>query len=323
MQALGCCAEDNLKIDAASESERIAAVIRETIFLQFKRKGAVVAVSGGIDSAVVAALCVNALGADNVIALLLPEAESSPDSLRLGKQLADELGVPSIVEDITTTLQAAGCYRRRDEAIRMVLPEYTRGWISKIVLPNLVESDSYAVFSLVAQSPEGETRKVRLSLPAYLGILAATNFKQRTRKMMEYYYADRYHFAVAGTPNRLELDLGFFVKNGDGSADLKPIGHLYKSQVYQLAAHLGIPEEIQKRPSTTDTYSLAQSQEEFYFSLPLDKMDLCLYGTDHAMPPEDLAGIAGLTTEQVVRAYEMIEAKRKSARYLKSTAIMA
>ena len=323
MQAIGRCAKDVLRIDAAAESERIAAAIRETIFMQFKRKGAVVAVSGGIDSAVVAALCVHALGADNVIALLLPEAESSPDSLRLGKQLAEGLGVQTIVEDITPILKAAGCYSRRDDAIRTVVPEYTEGWMSKVVLPNLVESDRYAVFSLVVQSPEGQTKKVRLSLSAYLGILAATSFKQRTRKMMEYYYADRHHFAVAGTPNRLELDLGFFVKNGDGSADLKPIGHLYKSQVYQLAAHLGVPEEIQKRPSTTDTYSLLQSQEEFYFSLPLDKMDLCLYGTDHAVPPEDLGGMAGLTREQAVRAYEMIESKRKSARYLKSAAILA
>ena len=135
------------------------------------------------------------------------------------------------------------------------------------------------------QSPAGEVKKVRLSLDAYLGIVAATNFKQRTRKMMEYYYADRFHYAVSGTPNRLEYDQGFFVKGGDGAADFKPIAHLYKSQVYQLAAYLGVPEEIRERPSTTDTYSLEQSQEEFYFSIPLAKMDLCLYGKDRFDSP--------------------------------------
>jgi NAD+ synthase len=157
---------------------------------------------------------------------------------------------------------------------------------------------------------------VRLPLEAYLGILAASNFKQRTRKMMEYYYADRYHYAVAGTPNRLEYDQGFFVKNGDGSADFKPIAHLYKSQVYELAAYLGVPEEIQRRPPTTDTYSLEQSQEEFYFSMPLVKMDLCLYGKDQKIPASELAPSVGFTEEQVKRVYQIIEAKRKVARYL-------
>jgi NAD+ synthase len=305
-----------LRIDAAAEADRIVASIREIILVQFKRKGAVVAVSGGIDSSVVAALCSRALGPDRVIALFLPEADSSDDSLNLGRKLADSLSIRSFTENITRILQAADCYRRRDEAIRSVVPEYGEGYKSKIVLPNLIEADRYSIFSLVVQAPSGETKKVRLPLDAYLGIVAATNFKQRTRKMMEYYYADRYHFAVAGTPNRLEYDQGFFVKSGDGAADLKPIAHLYKSQVYQLAAYLGVPEEIQRRAPTTDTYSLEQSQEEFYFSIPLVKMDLCLYGKDHSIVPEELAPSVGLTPEQVGRVYDMIGAKRKTTRYL-------
>jgi NAD+ synthase len=307
---------DLLRIDAASETERISREIRKIVLTLFRRKGAVVAVSGGIDSSVVAALCVQALGRENVMLLFLPETDSSSDSLRLGKQLAARLGVRTFVEDISPILDAAGCYRRRDEAIRSVVPEYGTGYKSKIVLPNLLDTNSYAVFSLVVQAPTGEVKKVRLPLEAYLGILAASNFKQRTRKMMEYYYADRYHYAVAGTPNRLEYDQGFFVKNGDGSADFKPIAHLYKSQVYELAAYLGVPEEIQRRPPTTDTYSLEQSQEEFYFSMPLVKMDLCLYGKDQKIPASELAPSVGFTEEQVKRVYQIIEAKRKVARYL-------
>src|SRR5271166_1949993 len=280
---------DLLRIDAASETENIASAIREIVLTRFRRKGIVVAVSGGIDSSVVAALCVRALGPENVIVLFLPEADSSTESLRLGKMLASQLGVCSFEENISSILEAAGCYRRRDDAIRSVIPEFGEVYKSKIVLPNLVATDSYAVFSLVVQSPSGRTNKVRLPLNAYLGIVAASNFKQRTRKMMEYYYADRYQYAVAGTPNRLEYDQGFFVKNGDGAADFKPIAHLYKTQVYQLAAYLGVPQEIQRRSPTTDTYSLEQSQEEFYFSMPLTKMDLCLYGKDHDTPPAELA----------------------------------
>lgn len=279
--------------------------------------------SGGIDSSVVAALCVRALGPEKVIALFLPEADSSGESLRLGQLLTQRLGIRSFCENITPMLEAAGCYRRRDDAIRTVVPEYGEGYKSKIVLPNLVDADRYPIFSLVVQSPTGETKKVRLSLDAYLGIVAATNFKQRTRKMMEYYYADRFHYAVAGTPNRLEYDQGFFVKNGDGAADFKPIAHLYKSQVYQLAAYLGVPEEIQHRPSTTDTYSLEQSQEEFYFSIPLAKMDICLYGKDHGMAAAELASSVGLTAQQVARVYDMIESKRRSTRYLSMAPVLA
>jgi len=316
---LGAAASsDILKLDAQAETERIVANIREHVFTRLKRKGAVVGASGGIDSTVVAYLCARALGKERVVALFTPEADSSPDSLRLGRMVAGDLGVKSFVEDISPILKGARCYERRDAAIRKVVPEYGEGYKCKIVLPNMVEVDRYAIFSIVALPPTGSAKKVRLTLDSYLGIVAATNCKQRARKMIEYYYADLYQYAVAGTPNRLEYDQGFFVKNGDGAADFKPIAHLYKTQVYQLAAHLGVPDEILRRPSTTDTYSLEQSQEEFYFSLPFAKMDLCLYGKNHNIPSGELAAIAGMDEAQVQRAYAMIESKRAVARYLRA-----
>ena len=147
-------------------------------------------------------------------------------------------------------------------------------------------------------------------------IVAATNFKQRTRKMLEYYHADRLNYAVAGTPNRLEYDQGFFVKLGDGAADVKPIAHLYKTQVYQLAEYLEVPAEIRKRPPTTDTYSMPQGQDEFYFSLPYDRMDLCLYGKNNGIATETVADALGLTPEQVQSVYDDIDTKRSTTRYL-------
>jgi NAD+ synthase len=307
----------SLEIDAAEVCADIARRIRTTVRETLRRRGVVVGLSGGIDSSVVASLCVRATGPSRVIGLLMPEAESSPDSLRLGRAVADRLGIRVSVEDITAMLGAAGCYRRRDEAIRSVLPEFAEGWRCKIVMPDLVDRDGYPIFSAIVATPSGEERSVRLTADAYAGIVAATNFKQRVRKMIEYYYADRFHFAVAGTPNLLEYDQGFFVKNGDGAADLKPIAHLYKSQVYQLAACLGVPSEICRRPPTTDTYSLAQTQEEFYFGLSLEKTDLCLFAKDHGIAPEEAAGAVGLTPEQVRRVYRMIDAKRNATRYLR------
>ncbi|MFN0165667.1 MAG: NAD(+) synthase [Bryobacteraceae bacterium] len=312
---------DILHLDPVAETDRIVAGIRDAVFGQLKRKGAVVGVSGGIDSSVVAFLCARALGSDRVQTLFMPEADSSPDSLRLGRMVAESLNVRSAVEDVGPILKGARCYERRDDAIRLVVPEFGDGYKCKIVLPSILDTSQYSIFSVVVQSPDGATKTVRLTPAAYLGIVAATNFKQRVRKMMEYHYADLLQYAVAGTPNRLEFDQGFFVKNGDGAADFKPIAHLYKSQVFQLAAHLGVPEEIQRRPPTTDTYTLSQSQEEFYFMLPLEKMDLCLYGKDNGIAAADLAPVVGLDEQHVERMYGVIESKRKVARYLHASAL--
>jgi NAD+ synthase len=282
----------------------------------FRRRGAVVGLSGGIDSSVVAALAARAFGPEHVLGVLMPEADSSPDTLQLSRRAAEAFGIPTVFEDLTPVLEAVGCYRRRDDAIRRVLPEYGPGWRSKIVLPSVVESDAFRLFSVVAIDPEGRQHRARLTADAYLELIAATNFKQRSRKMLEYHHADRLNFAVLGTPNRLEYDQGFFVKNGDGAADVKPIAHLYKTQVYQLAEALGVPEEIRNRPPTTDTYSMPQSQEEFYFSLPYGPMDLCLYAVDRGLSPEAVTGTLGLEREQVARVFADIGAKRRVAQYL-------
>lgn len=272
--------------------------------------------SGGIDSSVVASLCVRALGSDRVFGLMLPERDSSSDALRLGRSLAVHLGIPHMVEDIAPVLEAYGCYRRQDEAIREVFPEYTDGWKSKLVLPPLLEGDRLNIIHLVVVDADGIERRSRMPTPAYLQMVAATNFKQRTRKALEYYHADRLNYAVAGTPNLLEYDQGFFVKLGDGAADIKPIAHLYKSQVFALATELGVPDEIRARTPTTDTFSMPQTQEEFYFALPYRDMDLCLWAADHEVPAATVADVMGLTTDQVDRVYRDIEAKRRMARYL-------
>ena len=305
-----------LAIDAAAEARRIAEAIRAQVLGTLKRRGAVVGLSGGIDSSVVVSLCVQALGKDKVVALFMPERDSSGDSLRLGKAMAEAVGVETILEDIAPALAAAGCYERQLTAIRMVFPDYGEGWRCKLTLPSILASDRLNVSQLTVESPGGETKTARLPLAAYLGLVAATNYKQRLRKMTEYYHADRLNYAVAGTPNRLEYDQGFFVKGGDGLADFKPIAHLYKSQVYALAEHLGVPSEIRGRPPTTDTFSMPQGQDEFYFALPYQKMDLCLWAHNNGVPADQCAPAIELTTEQVERVYKDIEAKRRATRYL-------
>jgi NAD+ synthase len=305
-----------LAIDARAAVEQAERAIPEQVLGVLKRRGAVVGMSGGIDSSVVAALCVRALGKERVVGLLMPERDSSPEALRLGRSLAGHLGIRHVVEDIAGALEGLGCYARQLEAIRMAVPEYAEGWRCKLTLPSLLERDRLNITSLTVADPQGNQRTVRMPPAAYLQMVAATNFKQRCRKMMEYYHADRLHYAVAGTPNLLEYDQGFFVKQGDGAADFKPIAHLYKTQVYALAEYLGVPEEIRTRPPTTDTFSLPQSQEEFYFALPHGDMDLCLWAHNHSTPAAEVAPVLSLTVAQVERVYRDIEAKRRVSRYL-------
>ena len=314
---------NRLELDVEPAVEQIAEAMRSHVAQHLRRRGVVVGISGGIDSSACAALAVRAFGPERVLAIMMPERESGPESLELGKLLADRLGLSPIVEDITSALEGCGAYSRRDDAIRRIVPQYGDGWKCKVVLPhNRLGSDRLNVSSLVVQSPEGTQETVRLPSDVYREIVAATNFKQRMRKTMEYFHADRLHFAVLGTPNRLEYDQGFFVKGGDGLADVKPIAHLYKSQVYQIAAHLGVPEEIIGRPPTTDTYSLAQTQEEFYFSVSARTLDEILYAYNAGWSPEETAAELGYEVEAVTRAYRDIEQKRATTAYLHESPLL-
>jgi NAD+ synthase len=305
---------DVLELDCAAETTRIGQWLVDNV-ARLGRRGVVIAISGGIDSSVCAALAVRAFGRPRGLGLLLPERDSSSASARLGRQLAENVGIDYLVEDIAPTLDAIGCYRRRDTAIRVLFPDYGPDWRSKIVIASGMGGKMH-YFKLVVQTPDGTVHEKRLPPKEYLEIVAATSFKQRVRKTLEYFHADRLNYAVIGTPNRLEYDQGFFVKNGDGSADVKPIAHLYKTQVYALARYLQIPEEICNARPTTDTYSMSQGQDEFYFALPYEKMDLALWAHNHNVPAAELAPHIGVDADQAQAVYADIESKRRTTAYL-------
>ncbi len=310
-----------LVINEQEEIEKITSRLKQILHMNLHRRGLIVAISGGVDSAVSAALCVKALGAKKIYGLLLPEHDSSSDSVSLGEMLAEQLGIEYIIQNIAPTLEAIGCYQQRDEAMKLAFPEYESDWKSKIVITGGIEGKINR-FKLIVQNPSGDAMEKNLRLKEYLKIVAATNYKQRIRKTIEYYHADRLNYAVVGTPNRVEYDQGFFVKNGDGSADVKPIAHLYKTQVYALAEYLGLPNEICSAVPTTDTYSLPQGQDEFYFTLPYEQMDVALWSYNHNVSSDELADLINITVEQARFVYTDIEKKRNSTAYHHAKAIL-
>ncbi len=308
-----------LALDCAAEADRIGRWMVDTLAHKLHRRGVVVAMSGGIDSSACAALAVHALGPRKVFGLLLPERDSSSFSSHRGRLLAEHLGIEYQVHDIAAALEGLGCYSQRDEAIRRVFPAYGEGWKNKIVIAGGTQG-GINFFKLVVQEPGGANHEARLPVREYLQIVAATNFKQRVRKTMEYFHADRLNYAVAGTPNRLEYDQGFFVKNGDGAADFKPIAHLYKTQVYAMARALGLPDEVCNAVPTTDTYTLPQGQDEFYFVLPYAQMDLALWAHNHHRPAAELGVALGVSEAQAQRVYADIANKRRATAYLHAAA---
>lgn len=308
--------------DIESVCNQIVEKLRGDVVTRLNRRGGIVGISGGIDSSVTLGLSVKAYGAENVIGIMMPEADSSPDSQAFAQKLANKFGVKTIVEDMTLALKGFGCYERRDEAISRVISDFNPSVDkAKIVIKQKIGQNIPPVFSVTVIKPDGKEISKLLPAKEYLQIVASSNFKQRSRMSMLYYHAERMHYAVIGTPNKHEVEQGFFVKYGDGGADVMPIGGLYKTQVYQLAEYLGVPQEIIQRTPTTDTYSAEQTQEEFFYQLPFRTMDLIWYGWENKYSPIEVSEALDMSEEEVGNIYKNFERKIKTTDYLRTPPI--
>lgn len=305
--------------DIETVCNKIIADLRDSVFKRLNRLGGVIGISGGIDSSVSMALAANALGTENLLSIMLPEHDSSDDSALFAQKLADKFGVKAITENITGALEGFGCYHRRDEAVKRVFPEYDPlKYKMKIgIRSSGLYTNLPPLFSVTIIDKEGNEQSKRVPAPELRQIEAASNFKQRCRMSMLYYHAELLHFAVIGTPNKHEVEQGFFVKNGDGGADVMPIAHLYKTQVYQLAHYLGVPQEIIARTPTSDTYSAEQTQEEFFFQLPFQQMDLLWFAFKNDYDPQEVGDVMGRTSDEIKKVFAGFERKIKTTQYLR------
>src|SRR5689334_14143077 len=318
MNALNQFSAHCLDLNVEAATEQIVASLRQSVHAKLRGQVVASGISGGINASTVQTLCGRSLGPAGVTGVLLPERDSSTESATLAHKLASQFGIDTVTEDITDALEGLGCYRRLAEAMSHVFPDYGPGWKAKITLPgSLLEKETLNIFSLSVTNPQGQTFTRRLPLGEYYQIVAASNFKQRTRMAMLYYHAERRNYAVIGTANKNEHDQGFFVKYGDGGVDTLAIAHLYKTQVYQFAEYLGVPREICQRPPTTDTYSAPGSQQEFFFRLPFETMDLLWFAQENGVPIGEVARVMGLTERQVQRAFNDFAQKHRTTRYLR------
>jgi NAD+ synthase len=307
-----------MRLDCSRVTDNLIERLKENVYTKFRRQGAVIGTSGGVDSSVVAALCVRSFGPDKVIGVIMPDQDSSPESTEFAVRLAKSLGYEYVIDDVTEPLKAAGCYGNRNDGFRMVFPEWEEGWKAKIVLPsNVLESGRINVYRLAVESPDGRKMEKRLPLKAFLKIVAASNMKQRIRMLTLYYEAEKRNFAVIGTANKNEYEQGFFVKYGDGGVDIKPIAGFYKTQVFQLAEYMDIPKEIRSRTPSAETYPSDVSQEEFFFGLDFDTLDQLWFAKEEGFPIDEVANEMGLTVEQVERVWHDLDQKRRTTEYLR------
>ena len=311
--------KDILHIENIDEvTNDIISKLKTDVAKKLQRRGGVIGISGGIDSSVCLALSAKAFGPEKVTAIMLPEQDSSDDSKNLALKLANKFNVETLEENITKALDGFGCYERRDEAIARVITDFDpKVDKAKIEIKQDIGKNMPGIFSVTVIKPNGEVISKLLPVKEYLQIVASTNFKQRSRMAMLYYHAERLHYAVIGTPNKHEVEQGFFVKHGDGGADVMPIGHLYKTQVYQLAKHLGVPQEIIDRTPTTDTYTAEQTQEDFFYQMPFIDMDLIWYGWENNYDTEEVAKVMGKTAEEIENIYKSFQRKKNTTEYLR------
>ena len=291
--------------------------IHKQVYDNFRKRGIVVGISGGIDSAISAKLCCNAVGKENVLGIILPEKESNPQSQEFAKKYCEKLGIKYEIEDITSILDSSEIYQIREKIVKKYFPDYNQSCKYRIVFSENFDSDGLSIPYLEVNDGNNQIHKIKLSLNDYFTITAATNIKHRIRMTRLYFHTEKNNFLVCGTTNKAEFQLGYFVKYGDGGVDIEPLANLYKTQIYQLGRYLDIPNEIIERKASPDTWSFDVSDQEFFYSLPYEMVDLMLFAKEKSVTLNDICSTLDLKEERVKRILNSLERKWKASKTLR------
>ena len=288
--------------------------IHKQVFENYRKRGIVIGISGGIDSAVATKLCCDAIGKENVLGIILPEKESNPQSKEFAIKYCEKFGVKYEIEDITSILDSSRIYQIREKIIEKYFPDFNQSCTYRLVFSENFDNDGLSIPYLEINDENKKTHKLKLSSNDYFTITAATNIKHRIRMTRLYFHAEKNNFLVCGTTNKAEFQQGYFVKYGDGGVDIEPLANLYKTQIYQLGKHLEIPNEIIERKASPDTWSFDVSDEEFFYSLPYDVVDLMLFAKEISISLNDICSTLNLKEEQVKRIFNSQDRKSKTSK---------
>jgi NAD+ synthase len=308
---------DFIKIKNLEKSvDSICDFIKNEISNKFQRRGAVVGLSGGIDSAVTTALCVRAMGHEKVLGLIMPEKESEPESQILAKQFANKYNIKTETIDISSILDSFGVYENKEKIVKEKFPNFNKNCKYRLVVPPKFEN-TVGIPYLDILDDKNKQHKLKISSFDFLALTAATSIKHRVRMTMLYYYGEKNNFTVMGTTNKSEYLQGYFVKYGDGGSDIEPIVNLYKSQIYQLGQFLDIPKEILTKDASPDVWSFTTNDEEFFYSVPYDTVDLILYARENDLPIKEIQKLSNLSTENIENLLRFQNQKQNKSQHMR------
>ncbi|MFC1879843.1 NAD(+) synthase [Chloroflexota bacterium] len=287
-----------MNIDAGKIETKIENFIRQ-MFDNFQRDGVILGVSGGVDSALVATLLTRALGPDKVLALLLPERDSSPDSKTDALKVINRLGIDYREVDIEPVLTAMGIYK--------LVPLNILGArkIKETVVKQQHNSQSKLLGEMPFQAGLLGTRHLGKTKQLINAGNAYARAKHRARIMTLYYYADLENRLVAGTTNKSESMTGFVVKWGDNVADIEPILPLYKTQVWQLSSYLGVEQEIIDKTPSPDL--MPGIVDEIALGIDYLTLDKILFSLAQNWESGQIEAAYGVTADQVDHVKEMAQ----------------
>jgi len=306
-----------IKIKNVEESvNNICDFIKNEISNKLQRSGAVIGLSGGIDSAVTAALCVRAIGSEKVLGLIMPEKESEPESQVLAKQFADKYNIKTEIIDITSILDSFGVYKNKEKIVKEKFPNFNNDCKYRVVVPPKFEN-TVGIPYLDILDDKNKQHKLKISSFEFLALTAATSIKHRVRMTMLYYHGERNNLAVIGTTNKSEYLQGYFVKYGDGGSDIEPIVNLYKSQVYQLGQFLNMPQEILTKDASPDVWSFTTNDEEFFYSVPYEKVDLILYARENNLTVKEIQKLSNLSIENIESLLRFQNQKQNKSQHMR------
>jgi len=308
---------DFVKIkDLEKTTNRICEFIKDEISNKFQKKGAIVGLSGGIDSAVTAALCTKSLGSEQILGIILPEKESDLSSQILAKKVGEKYNFETKIIDITKILESFGVYDTKEQIVKERFPDFSTECKYRVVIPPKSKNIVGIPF-LEILDEENKQHKLKISSSEFLTLTAATSIKHRVRMTMLYFYGEKNNFSVVGTTNKSEFQQGYFVKYGDGGSDIEPLVNLYKSQIYQLGEFLEIPNEILTKNASPDVWSFSTSDEEFFYSVPYDVVDLILYARENKLSTKDVQKISNMSLEDIENLFQIQNQKQLKSQHMR------